>query len=225
MYSSCVEVYGYKLYDIHLIFEGTNSSTTGFLVIFIHRRPDFLLPRIFSTFVKGETWWMLRRCFSHPLTKLVLPPLRTNTKPANTPTKSKKERNIDTLKPTPFFWAAFPSQPFIFFLGCSGESANELRNGQLRGWEVLATSWSFRWPSTILQLGAQMAGDLRDFEVGKKGWSQKSCVFFWVPTTIDIPRWWQLKYFFNVHPYLGKMNPFWRAYFSKGLVQPPTRYS
>ena len=25
------------------------------------------------------------------------------------------------------------------------------------------------------------------------------------------------------HPYLGKMNPFWRAYFSKGLVRPPTR--
>ena len=26
---------------------------------------------------------------------------------------------------------------------------------------------------------------------------------------------------FYVHPYLGKMNPFWRAYFSIGLVQPP----
>ncbi len=33
--------------------------------------------------------------------------------------------------------------------------------------------------------------------------------------------WWQLKYFWNFHSYLGKMNPFWRAYFSKGLVQPP----
>ena len=32
------------------------------------------------------------------------------------------------------------------------------------------------------------------------------------------------KYFWNFHPYLGKMNPFWRAYFSKGLVQPPTRF-
>ena len=30
---------------------------------------------------------------------------------------------------------------------------------------------------------------------------------------------------FNVHPEnLGKMNPIWRAYFSKGLVQPPTRW-
>ena len=36
-------------------------------------------------------------------------------------------------------------------------------------------------------------------------------------------RWWQLKdFFFN--PYLGKMNPFWLAYFSKGLVQPPTSF-
>ena len=29
---------------------------------------------------------------------------------------------------------------------------------------------------------------------------------------------------FHFHPYLGKMNPFWRAYFSNGLVQPPTRF-
>ncbi len=28
---------------------------------------------------------------------------------------------------------------------------------------------------------------------------------------------------FYFHPYLGKMNPFWRAYFSKGL-KPPTRF-
>ena len=39
------------------------------------------------------------------------------------------------------------------------------------------------------------------------------------PTT----RWW-FQIFFYVHPYLGKMNPFWRAYFSKGL-KPPTRQS
>ena len=26
-----------------------------------------------------------------------------------------------------------------------------------------------------------------------------------------------------IHSYLGKMNPFWRSYFSNGLVQPPTR--
>ena len=29
---------------------------------------------------------------------------------------------------------------------------------------------------------------------------------------------------FYVHPYLGKRFPFWRAYFSNGLVQPPTSY-
>ena len=36
-------------------------------------------------------------------------------------------------------------------------------------------------------------------------------------------RWWQLKYFLFSPRKLGKMNPFWRAYFSTGLVQPPTR--
>ena len=29
--------------------------------------------------------------------------------------------------------------------------------------------------------------------------------------------------FYYFHPYLGKINPIWRAYVSKGLVQPPTR--
>ena len=31
--------------------------------------------------------------------------------------------------------------------------------------------------------------------------------------------WWQLKYCWNFHPYLGKMNPFWLIFFSKGLVK------
>jgi len=35
-------------------------------------------------------------------------------------------------------------------------------------------------------------------------------------------RWWQLKYFLCSPRKLGKMNPFWRAYFSTGSVQPPT---
>ena len=41
-----------------------------------------------------------------------------------------------------------------------------------------------------------------------------------------ISRWWQLKYFWNVHPeLLGEdFHPFWGVYFSKGLVQPPTRF-
>ena len=41
-----------------------------------------------------------------------------------------------------------------------------------------------------------------------------------------ISRWWQLKYFFIFTPgNLGKMDPIWRcAYFSDGLVQPPTKY-
>ena len=32
------------------------------------------------------------------------------------------------------------------------------------------------------------------------------------------------KYVFYFQPYLGKINPFWRAYFSDWLVQPPTRF-
>ena len=39
-----------------------------------------------------------------------------------------------------------------------------------------------------------------------------------------LPRWWQLKYGLCSPRKLGKMNPFWRAYFSNGLVQPPTSY-
>ena len=35
-----------------------------------------------------------------------------------------------------------------------------------------------------------------------------------------LSRWWFQILFF--HPYLGKMNPFCRSYFSDGLVQPPT---
>ena len=42
---------------------------------------------------------------------------------------------------------------------------------------------------------------------------------------ITSPRWWQLKYFLCSSLKLEKMNPFWRAYFSDGLVQPPTRIS
>ena len=34
-------------------------------------------------------------------------------------------------------------------------------------------------------------------------------------------RWWQLKYFLFSPRKLGKMNPFWRSYFSNGL-KPPT---
>ena len=45
-------------------------------------------------------------------------------------------------------------------------------------------------------------------------------IFLWWKWT---PGWW-FQRFFYVHPYLGKMNPFWRAYFSDGL-KPPTRHS
>ena len=40
-----------------------------------------------------------------------------------------------------------------------------------------------------------------------------------------ISRWWQLKHFFHFYPDpWGFHDPIWRAYFSNGLVQPPTRF-
>ena len=48
-------------------------------------------------------------------------------------------------------------------------------------------------------------------------------VCFLVRDIDTITRWWQLKYFPFSPRTLGKMNPFWWAYFSSGLVQPPTR--
>ena len=43
----------------------------------------------------------------------------------------------------------------------------------------------------------------------------------WLPLSSS---WWNFKYFLFSSRNLGKMNPFWRAYFSKGLVQPPTSW-
>ena len=40
----------------------------------------------------------------------------------------------------------------------------------------------------------------------------------------SISRWWQLKHCLFSPRKLGKMNPFWRSYFSDGLVQPPTKF-
>ena len=40
-----------------------------------------------------------------------------------------------------------------------------------------------------------------------------------------ISRWWQLKYFFIFTPKIGGRWTQFDEYFSKGLVQPPTRYS
>ena len=60
-------------------------------------------------------------------------------------------------------------------------------------------------------------GEPREFFVGEDGW--------WLSKDQKKPwsGWWQLKYFVYFHPELwGRFNPFWRAYFSDGLVQPPT---
>ena len=57
---------------------------------------------------------------------------------------------------------------------------------------------------------------------------QKNCFFLFQYVTLgwktSISRWWQLNFFSFSSRKLGKMNPFWRAYFSNGL-KPPTRFS
>ena len=49
------------------------------------------------------------------------------------------------------------------------------------------------------------------------------CWFFVGVQDRNITGWWQLKYFLFSPQKLGTMNPFWRRYFSRGLVQPQTR--
>ena len=69
----------------------------------------------------------------------------------------------------------------------------------------------------VWQLGCQdLEGDVEvgmDFSHGFWG-----CTWMtgWVAT--------QIFGFFSPLPFVGKMNPIWRAYFSKGLVQPPIRW-
>ena len=56
---------------------------------------------------------------------------------------------------------------------------------------------------------------------------QTSIIMFQPKTSslgIHTDRWWQLKYVLFSSQSPGKWNPIWRAYFSNGLVQPPTRY-
>ena len=76
------------------------------------------------------------------------------------------------------------------------------------------------------------------FNMAPEKWWLEDEISFWGPAyfqgrTVKLPgskfdfkeesfsRWWQLKYFLFSPRNLGKMNPFWRAYFSKGL-KPPT---
>ena len=70
-------------------------------------------------------------------------------------------------------------------------------------------------------------------------WSAANKGLRWDPKTVMSSWWWRVsllgggggrskterwfQIFSYFHPYLGKMNPFWRSYFSDGLVQPPTR--
>ena len=73
-----------------------------------------------------------------------------------------------------------------------------------------------RWPLVIKSakpsIGCQCHLQGVTYGWAKPGGSWKS----WL-------RWWQLKYVFIFHLYLGKMNPIWRSYFSKGLVETTNR--
>ncbi len=77
-------------------------------------------------------------------------------------------------------------------------------------------SQNFDMPVILLSISTVFLGI--DFD-GSQDFSLKFCPKNIYTTTT---RWWQLKYFWNFHSYLGKMNPFWRSYFSDGL-KPPTR--
>ena len=60
-----------------------------------------------------------------------------------------------------------------------------------------------------------------DFEINNFRSMIMICDRIWSKQNHLLTGWWQLKDFF-IFTTLGKMNPFWRAYFSTGLVQPPT---
>ena len=70
--------------------------------------------------------------------------------------------------------------------------------------------WSLFWEN--LQECGRVAGSLKRIAVG----AGLCCLFHYT-------RWW-FQIFVYVHPYLGKMIPIWRSYFSDGLVQPPTSF-
>ena len=132
-------------------------------------------------------------------------------------------------KPGNFGWChpetgggIFPLFPYTYFSGTTvlfwwGPTWNMVffhlflpHPGSPKVWEVFHPLFFKPWGS--FGLGTQVPNIKCH---GRKWWN------FWWPNGPS--RWWQLKYFLFSPRKLGKMNPFWRAYFSKGLVQPPTR--
>jgi len=97
-------------------------------------------------------------------------------------------------------------------------SPSTLSKSKYRGWKttqvlqgLLNKPW-IRIPSCTYQISRKMP------------WKTVLLPFsFITKQLLKDTRWWQLKYFFNFHPYMGKWSNLTCAYFSIGLVQPPTR--
>ena len=112
----------------------------------------------------------------------------------------------------PRFWVTSWCERFI--------KTEPSRSGcwRLAGWRKstlsLANLTSGFWGSLPVRdiLSTNHGGKILQWS-GMWGWS-------WIIDTMT--RWW-FQIFFNFHLYLGKDVPIWRAYFSDGLVQPPTR--
>ena len=87
-------------------------------------------------------------------------------------------------------------------------------------WWLLSLTWhSLRWNAVTVKCHRSEGRNVQLLEQPLGGWElgKQKTLNTW------FYRWWQLNLFLVSPRKLGKMNPFWRAYFSNGLVQPPTR--
>ena len=81
------------------------------------------------------------------------------------------------------------------------------------------TSWSLTWHLKMMvsKFGISFS-QLADFQFEA---GSTSGVYWYIIYDHIWSRWWQLKYLFNFHPYLGKI-PILTSIFFKWVVQPPT---
>jgi len=131
-------------------------------------------------------------------------------------------------------WRNHRERPFVvlFFVGRSFISGSQRRSWHchrrgefLGGWKN--NSQGFVIQRVSLPQKEPLAVSIFEMFLTKlsflPGAFENRSVCFLVRDIDAITRWWQLKYFPFSPRTLGKMNPFWWAYFSSGLVQPPTR--
>ena len=87
-------------------------------------------------------------------------------------------------------------------------------SGCVFGWGPwpLVEPCSWAWTSVLPGMGIRRK-NLTHWGIRFRKGKQKDVRNTWVPG------WWQLKYFLFSPLLLGKMNPFWRSYFSDGLVK------